>query len=38
MDGEEPQAIRHDMAQDDVLAWVPIWALVRGRTRSSALQ
>jgi hypothetical protein len=29
MDVEEPQATRHDMAPDGVLAWVPLWALVR---------
>ena len=29
MDVEEPQATRHDMAQDGTLAWALLWALVR---------
>ena len=35
---EEPQATRPDMAEDGVIAWVPIWELVWWRMRSSALQ
>jgi hypothetical protein len=37
MDVEELPAPRHAMAQDGVIAWVPMWQLLRGRTRSSAL-